>query len=189
MKLPSLSFAFHALLLALATSVMFGAYWLGRSVVMSDQIAVYQVLQNVSGIMFAVFGLWIGLLYPGLRKRVFERDDKPCTAADESSSSDNKVADHLLLPFFLSLIILFLTLLVIVIVPLLRQLPTLLAAKEILRGISFSLITLLAMLQTWTIFSAMHMTEALKGVISKGSAKKKIALRIRQNAKDGDNNG
>lgn len=185
MKLPSLSCIFHAFFLILATIAIIVSYLLGRSVVMSDQIAVYQVLQNVSGIMFAVFGLWIGLLYPGLRKRVFERDDKPCMATDESRSNDNKVADHLLLPFFLSLIILFLTLSVIVFVPLLRQLPTFLAVKDILRGISFSFITLLTMLQTWTIFSAMHMTEALKGVISKGSAKKKIASRIRQNANNG----
>lgn len=175
-------------LLAIAAAAY--SFWLGQQVSIKDQIAVYQVLQNVSGIMFAVFGLWIGLLYPGLRKRVFERTSLRENSEDASLSEDDTcVADHLLLPFFLSLFILLLTLVTIVIHPLLRQIPQLVSHKELVRGLSFAVLTALAIAQIWTIFSAMHMTEALKGVVSRRSTRNKVALRIRQNTKDGQADG
>jgi hypothetical protein len=177
-------------LILLALAAIYWSFRLGRDVALKDQIGVYQILQNVSGIMFAVFGLWIGLLYPGLRKRVFERSVCRDDAEEVSiNEDDTRVADHLLLPFFLSLFILLSTLVTIVVHPLLRQIPQLVAHKELVRGASFAVLTSLAIAQIWTIFSAMHMTEALKGVVSRRSTRNKVALRIRQNTKDGKTDG
>ncbi|TWT41369.1 hypothetical protein Pla111_30830 [Botrimarina hoheduenensis] len=188
MSRPSYRQIARILLAILAIAAVCWSFVLGRSVAISEQIAVYQVLQNVSGIMFAVFGLWIGLLYPGLRKRVFERSRADCIRSDERDD-DNQVADHLLLPFFLSLAILLLTLVAVVAHPLLRQSTTLVAHKELLRGSSFAVLSGLALAQLWTIFSAMHMTEALKGVVSRQSTRNKVANRIRQNTKEGTSDG
>lgn len=178
----------QVLIAILAAMVVIWSFVLGKSVAISEQITVYQVLQNVSGIMFAVFGLWIGLLYPGLRKRVFERSRVDCVDPAERDD-DNQVADHLLLPFFLSLGILLLTLVVIVAHPLLCQIEAFVAHKELLRGLSFAVLSGLALAQLWTIFSAMHMTEALKGIVSRQSTRNKVANRIRQNTKEGNSNG
>jgi len=184
MSRPSYQLIARILLGILAVAVVVWSLVLGRSVTMSEQIAVYQVLQNVSGIMFAVFGLWIGLLYPGLRKRVFERS-RTDSNGSESQDDDNQVADHLLLPFFLSLAILMLTLVAMVVHPLLCQIALLVAYKELLRGLSYAVLSSLALAQLWTIFSAMHMTEALKGVVSRQSTRNKVAERMRQNTKEG----
>lgn len=165
----------------LVTVVVLWSFVLGMSVEIREQIAIYQVLQNVSGIMFAVFGLWIGLLYPELRKRVFERSHA-APEIEEGRSNDDHVADSLLFPFFLSLVVVLVTLVVVVANPILRQVTALMDYKEFLRGFSFALLSGLALAQLWAICLAMNMTEALKTFIGRQSTRNNVTDRVRQNA-------
>lgn len=182
----------RGLLYVLAVVVLGWMFWIGREVPYSEQRGIYSVLRTVAGTMFAVFGLWIGLLYPELRKKVFGRRQTTSQLVIESSGSQDSAsvdrqADHLLEPFFMSLFILLATFVVDVAGPILTRVDWLVANKEVFRGLSYSFIGLLALLQVLTILGAMKITEGLKSTISRGGKHKKIRDRIRQNK--GDHSG
>lgn len=159
-------------------------YWVGRDVPFSEQTHIYAILRNVAATMFTVFGLWIGLLYPELRTKVFSRGKTTeFDVADNVTAEGNEEwqADRILQPFFLSLIILLVTFAAGVLGPIVKRAEPLKPFTEPIRGLSYSLIGLLAFLQVATIWRAMRITDNLKAAISRGKEKREVRLRIRQN--------
>lgn len=156
---------------------------LGMQVPLAEQQRLYDIIRDVASIMFAVFGLWIGLLYPELRKKVFSRGRQ--LASDEGQelarTSEDRQANHLLQPFFVSLFIVLVTVVVDVVGPLLKQVDWLVQQKAQLRGLSYCLVGVLALMQITSITQAMKITEGLKATISRGSKEKEVKDRIRQN--------
>ena len=177
----------RGMLLLLGLVILGGMFWIGQGIPYSEQQGIYSVLLTVAGIMFTVFGLWIGLLYPELRKKVFGRGQvsPPVIENTDGNDKDNvdRQADHLLQPFFASLFILLATFIVYVVGPILARVSWLVPIKEILRGISYAFIGVLAFLQLRTIFGAMKITDGLKSTISRGIKRRDIKNRIRQNRK------
>lgn len=171
------------LLSSLAIVLLGWMFWIGQDVPYVEQQKLYEMLRNVAGIMFAVFGLWIGLLYPGLRKRVFSRGtatpDVPPNGIE--AEPEDRQADHLLQPFFVSLAIVLVTVVVDIAGPVVKRIDWLLQHKGLLRGMSYSLIGVLALAQIFSIFQAMKLTDGLKATISKGRSVKDVKDRIRQN--------
>lgn len=160
------------------------AAFVGRDVPYSEQQPLYAMLQSVSGTMFAVFGLWIALLYPDLRKKVFSIDYRnEARHSDDGNDGQDEVksADHILQPFFVSLIVLLVTVLVDVIAPIVRRIALFGAFAETIRGLSYGLIGLLTFFQIVTILRAMRITDGLKAAISRGKSEMQIRKRIRQN--------
>ena len=111
------------LLVLIMISVLGWMLVLGRKVSSDEQLALYEILRNVAGTMFAVFGLWIALLYPELRNKVFGKgnsDSQSRTIAELEERSESRQADHLLQPFFVSLCILLITVVVDIAAPLVK---------------------------------------------------------------------
>lgn len=161
-------------------------FWIGRNVPYAEQIKLYEMLRNVAGTMFAVFGLWIALLYPELRKKVFGRRSTNAESVTASSDAvpEDKQADHLLQPFFMSLFILLITVVVDVIGPLIRRVDIFRDNFTWVRAASYTLIGLLAISQLLSIFRAMGITDGLKAAISRAQGEKNVRQRIRQNRDD-----
>lgn len=162
--------------------------YVGRDVPFKEQHALYSMLQNVSGIMFAVFGLWIGLLYPDIRRRVFSVDHSPdagnSTSNERHDSDDDTQANEILQPFFVSLSILLITIAVYVLAPLGGRLSISVTLEEWLRGISYGLIVLLAVLQITTVLQSIRITDRLKATISRGTSERHIKRRRHQHRND-----
>lgn len=165
-----------------------GAY-IGRNVPFSEQQPLYSMLQTVSGIMFSVFGLWIALLYPDLRRKVFSVDGKQLEADKEKivkahPYDEAQQADHILEPFFVSLFVLLLTVVFHVCAPVVKRLAFLAPWTGPIRGASYGIIGLLTFLEITTIIRAMRVTDGLKAVIGKGKIMGQVKLRIRQNREE-----
>lgn len=166
--------------------VCVGLAWmfiLGKQVPFVEQQKLYEMIRNVAGIMFAVFGLWIGLLYPELRKRVFSRGRQVSNEDphDIAAKDEDRQADHLLQPFFVSLFIVLVTVVVDIASPLLKRVEWLIQQRSLLRGVSYCLIGVLALAQIVSILQAMKITDGLKATISRGRKVKEVKDRTRQN--------
>jgi len=172
--------------LSLALVSLGWMFWIGRDVPYAEQQKLYEMLRNVAGIMFAVFGLWIGLLYPELRKKVFSRGSENSDVPPKGieAEREDRQADHLLQPFFISLTIVLVTVVVDIAGPIVRRIDWLVQHKNLLRGVSYILIGILALAQIVSILQAMKLTDGLKATISRGRSLKDIKNRIRQNRKE-----
>lgn len=174
------------LLAGLVCGILGWMFVLGKQVPFVEQQKLFEMLRNVAGIMFAVFGLWIGLLYPELRKRVFSRGATHSEIPHKGieAEREDRQADHLLQPFFVSLAIVLVTVVVDIAAPILKRIDLLVQHKSLMLGISYSLVGLLALAQIVSILQAMKLTDGLKATISRGRTAKDIKERIRQNRKD-----
>lgn len=166
--------------------VCVGLAWmfiLGKQVPFAEQQKLYEMIRNVAGIMFAVFGLWIGLLYPELRKRVFSRGRQLANEEghDIAGMNEDQQADHLLQPFFVSLFIVLVTVVIDITGPLLKRVDWFMQQRTLLRGVSYCLIGVLALMQIVSILQAMKITDGLKATISRGRKVKQVKDRARQN--------
>lgn len=175
-----------SLMIVVAIALLGWMFSLGQMVPFVQQMKLYEMLRNVAGTMFAVFGLWIALLYPELRNKVFGR--RASGASSEPvlplETSESRQADHLLMPFFLSLIILLITVIVDVAGPLAKNIDVLVRNGWIVRGLSYAVVGMLAMLLIVSIVGAMRITDGLKAVISRGEKNRDVRKRMRQNRDD-----
>lgn len=176
------------LVTCLALASLGWMFSVGRDVPYVEQQKLYEMLRNVAGIMFAVFGLWIGLLYPELRKKVFSRgtDKSDVPSKGIEAEREDRQADHLLQPFFISLAIVLITIVVDIAGPIVKRIEGLVEYKSLIRGISYFTIGVLALAQIVSILQAMKLTDGLKATISGGRSVRDIRSRIRQNRNRND---
>ncbi len=177
---------FAILLVMLLCVALAWMFILGKQVPFAEQQKLYEMIRNVAGIMFAVFGLWIGLLYPELRKRVFSRGRQFANedGHDIAGTNEDRQADHLLQPFFVSLFIVLVTVVIDIAGPLIKRVDWFMQQRPLLRGVSYCVIGVLALMQIVSILQAMKITDGLKATISRGRKAKEIKDRTRQNRND-----
>jgi phosphotransferase system glucose/maltose/N-acetylglucosamine-specific IIC component len=126
-------------------SVFFYNY--GRNVPIQKQISLYESLRNTSSIIFGVMGAWMAIIYPDTLSTII-RNKKDSTPEDRRKLQE---MGKVLSPLIYSTIILIVVLLVGITEPLLKQIPILMSHSKIIRGLSYSLISLLTILQIWSI--------------------------------------
>lgn len=158
---------------------------LGDELRVEDHQKAYDMIRNVAGVMFGVFGLWIGLLYPDLKRKIFKKNngDEPQRALQTTDNEEQ--ANALLQPFFCSLAILLTSLVIGVSIPLIEHLSILEPHKKVVKGFSYSFVGLLALVQIWTIWNAMQLTDLLKSSIDRSTKRRESRERRRQN-RNGD---
>lgn len=140
------SFIFCCLGLFCVVLCMLG-FAFGKNVNVSVQWPLYEALRTTSAIIFAVVGAWLAIIYPERLKIAVRK---------ESSISDDAPRLKLILtPAVSSAVILIMVLLIGVLHPLLRQVPELMEHKELIRGISFSLLVALTLWQIASVVIAM----------------------------------
>lgn len=121
-------------------------YVLGKNVEVSVQWPLYDTLRNTSAIIFAVVGAWLAIIYPERLKFSVRKQD--------GASEDAPGLKLILTPAVSSAAILIIVLLLGVMHPLLRQIPELMAHKEVIRGASFCLLVALTLWQMVTVVIA-----------------------------------
>ena len=165
---------------ATAIAAIGWCFVLGQSLSFKEHVEAYAMIRNVSGVMFGVFGLWVGLLYPDLRNKIF-RGQSAESGESESVSENERQANSLLQPFFCSLAIFLLSFVAGVVVPLGRHIPLAQSYPLMAKGISYATIGLLAIVQIWTIWNAIQLTDVMKKSVDLASKRKHLRDRRRQN--------
>ena len=139
-------------------------YFYGRSVLFSEQWPLYEALRNTASIIFAVVGAWLAIVYPERFKLSLGRVD------GTSPAKSSRSMGMLLLPAVHSTVLLVVLLLVGVLVPLVKQLPFVLAHVENFRGLSYAFVIGLTWWQIVIVVMTLFPAEALQTQAAKEQA-------------------
>jgi hypothetical protein len=142
-------------------------FWPGISVSLEKQWPLFEALRTTASIIFAVIGVWLALIYPQALEKLM----------DGQATGDPAVSQRyaqLLKPLFYATA----TLAFILVYGLARQIfpqyPVFVKYSDTLRGLSFSMLTFLTLLQLWTLFLLLVPGEVLKDDLSKASARREL---------------
>ncbi|BBO72700.1 hypothetical protein DSCW_01170 [Desulfosarcina widdelii] len=122
-----------------------GFFYYGKNIPFSEQWILYEALRNTSAIIFGVMGAWLAILYPSGLLNIFgKKENMPDT-------NTSKNVKKFFPPIVYSTLILSYVLMAGVIAPLLKTIPILMNYKDILRGLSYSIIGMLTLVQLWAL--------------------------------------
>lgn len=148
--------AISFLLVLVATPIVLAGYFLGKSVPFSEQWPLFEALRTTASIIFAVVGAWLAIIYPERLRLSFR---------GEAGGNGKAVKmGQLLHPAMHSTAILCVVLFVGIAAPLLKQLPVLLAHRDVLRGLSYGLLVSLTLWQIWTVVLTLIPADVVKSV-------------------------
>jgi uncharacterized membrane protein (UPF0182 family) len=116
------------------------AFTKGREVSFQTQWPLYEALRNTSGIVFAVMGAWIAIIYP-----------EAFRSLSSSNDEGKKNILNMLQAMSISALILAFILVVALCVPLMKQFSVLNDYVKPLRGVSYTFVSILTVAQLWTI--------------------------------------
>jgi len=138
----------HVKLLLTTLGIIALVYWsftTGQKVPFKEQWPLFEALRTTASIIFAVVGAWLAIIYPEQLKLAFS----PKKQHKKKSSTVGLY--EVLSPALHSTAILAIILLIGVIAPLARHSLLLLEYKKYLRGVSYSMLSLLTIWQLGTI--------------------------------------
>lgn len=126
--------------LLISSFVVVLSYAKGKNIEFQAQWPLYEALRNTSGIVFAVMGAWIAIVYPDSLKN-----------ASSPDSTEKDDIFYMLQAMLISALILSSVLLVGIAAPLIKQYEFLSIYSQFLRGISYALLSMMTMAQLWTL--------------------------------------
>jgi len=160
------------ILLALIFIIGLACYIFGQSIPMEEQTPLFEGLRNTSAIIFGVMGAWIAILHPDSLKHIFSKN------GENISIEDKNTIKLLLSPILTSTCILSIVLVVPLFIVAGKTLPNLFQYKDVFRGISFTLLGYLTLLQLWTLILSLIPGEILKRNIQKQEVKDEVKDRM-----------
>lgn len=157
-------------------SVASVCYIYGRNVPFSEQWSLYEALRTTAAIIFGVMGAWIAIVFPNSLTRIFDK-------SYENKKEEVLKIKRLLFPLSVSTAILAFVLLLGVAAPILKQLSLIQQHVEIGRGLSFSLLGILTLIQLWTLIASLAPGESLLFELAKEEDKSQVLKRLKSNIK------
>lgn len=161
-----------AILIVFAAIFLMAMFWLGQEIPMESQLEMYGDLRNTSAIIFGVMGAWLAILHPSSLKVVFSEDNK------EINPKDKTTITLLLRPIFVATIVLVAALLIGPTVLAAKTIHQLLDIRETLRGLSFSLLCSLSVLQLWALLLTLVPADLIYLKIQKDEKNAQIKKRM-----------
>lgn len=173
-KLAISIYAFFAVVAAVICGL---GYYFGRHIPFAQQWPLYEALRTTAAIIFAVVGAWLAIVYPERLKFSF---DQPSSAPQSlQKKSNRKNFELLFVPAIHSTVILIVLLLSGIIAPLLKQIAWAPESLEIIRGLSYLLVTALTLWQIAIVAMAIAPVEMLMGRAAQEEVQEKIDRRFR----------
>jgi hypothetical protein len=154
----------------IAIGITLIAMWPGQWILFSVQWPFYEALRTTAGIIFAVIGAWVTVLYPRGLERVFNRK-----MAD--SGVEVKRVNSLMAPLFYSTIVLAIVLLI---GPLSEVVKLLLSGNipyRLARALSFGLLVYLTLVQMWSLILTLLPAEVAQEELGQAQYKKDLSER------------
>lgn len=149
-------------------------FWFGRNIPFSEQWSLYEALRTTSAIVFGVMGAWIAIVFPVAITNIFSKDYK------NKKNEIGKIS-RLLLPLSISTMILGYILLLGIAAPIFKQFGYFLDHVEIIRGISYSMLGILTLVQLWTLLLALSPGENLLHELVMREDKDEVMNRLTSN--------
>ena len=156
----------------LVTSIALAALFQGQEIEMSKQIPLFEGLRNTSAIIFGVMGAWLAILHPDSLKKVFGSD------GGKIPDQEKNTIMLLLSPIIISTAIIATVLILFPMVEVSKTVNSLIPYKGILRGVSFSLLSTLTLLQLWALILTLIPGDIIKKHIDKENTKKAVVKRM-----------
>ena len=151
-------------------------YFFGQKVVFVEQWSLYEALRTTAAIIFGVMGAWIAIVYPNSLTKIFDKN------YDNKSAEIQKIK-RLLFPLTVSTSILAIVLLLGLLAPIIRQIDFFAKHAEIVRGMSFSTLGILTLVQLWTLIVSLAPGESLLFELAQEDDKSKTIKRLKSNIK------
>lgn len=156
----------------LVVSIALAAYLHGQEIAMSRQMPLFEGLRNTSAIIFGVMGAWLAILHPESLKNIFRSN------GGKLPDQEKNTIMLLLSPIIISTAIIATVLILFPLVELSKTIDYFLAYRGILRGLSFSLLSSLTLLQLWALILTLAPGDIVKKHIDKESTKNMVAKRM-----------
>jgi len=156
----------------LINGIIFICYYFGQRVPITAQIPLFEGLRNTSAIIFGVMGAWIAILHQDSLKKLFSR------SGGNIPKEDRETINLLLSPILISTLILAIVLVAPLMISIGKTIPSLAVFKNIFRGISFSVLSALTLLQLWTLVLTLIPSDILKRTVQKQEEKDKIKYKM-----------
>lgn len=147
-------------------------YTHGQHIAMTNQMPLYEGLRNTSAIIFGVMGAWLAILHPDSLKEVFGGGNQ------RLPEQEKKTIMLLLSPIIISTIIIAIVLVLFPLVELGKTISHLHAHKNIFRGLSFSTLIALTLLQLWALILTLVPGDIVKKHIDKENTSHAIKKRM-----------
>lgn len=151
-------------------------YVFGGNIPFSEQWSLFEALRTTSAIIFGVMGAWIAIVFPTALTNIFDKEF-------ENKKEEVRKISRLLLPLSVSTAILAFVLLLGVVAPIVKQLPLIQGYIGVARGLSFSVLGVLTVVQLWTLLASLAPGESLLFEISKEEDKAKVLKRLQSSIK------
>ncbi|MES9907194.1 MAG: hypothetical protein ABW150_01635 [Candidatus Thiodiazotropha sp.] len=151
-------------------------YIFGREISFADQWPLYEALRTTASIIFGVMGAWIAIVYPEVLTKIFDKKT-------ENKKDEIRKIKRLLLPLGISTLILAAILVIGIASPILKQIDFFTARIDIARGISFSSLGILTLVQLWTLIASLAPGEHLLFELYKEESKSSLVKRLQSNIK------
>ncbi|WP_146003559.1 hypothetical protein [Kineobactrum sediminis] len=156
----------------LVASVALAALLQGQEIAMSRQMPLFEGLRNTSAIIFGVMGAWLAILHPESLKKIF--------GSDGGKIPDQEKGTIMLLfsPILISTAVIAAVLVIFPLVEFSKTIDYFATHKRVLRGLSFSLLSVLTLLQLWALILTLAPGNIVKKHIDKESAKSAVVKRM-----------
>lgn len=118
-------------------------FWFGRNVPIAQQESLYDALRNMSAIIFGIMGAWTAILHPDLLSHL--------TNPSKLLRQDMPDSRHLITPMVYAACALAFVLIMEVLRPIASQFDYLVDHSKTVRGMSFSILGALTVLQIWAL--------------------------------------
>lgn len=139
------------------------AFFYGKNIPYSEQSSIYEGLRTTSGIVFGIMGAWIAIIHPGSLGDFF---------GDRKTASKQML--RLLSTMLIAVFVLSAVLLIGFIVPALKQVYLIEVYKPVFRGLSYSIVCFLTMLQVWSLFLVLLPNYIVKEKLKKEEGEEEV---------------
>lgn len=154
----------------LTVCLSIGLAWPGQWVHFAAQWPFYEGLRTTAGIVFAVIGAWITVLYPRGLEAVFDRNKL-------DSSSEVERVNALLEPLLYTTVVLIVILAAGPMSLVLKQWLHHAYEFRVARGIAFGLLTYLTLVQIWSLLLTLRPADSAQDKLGDAQYKKELTGR------------
>lgn len=127
-------------------SIVFICFYYGKNIKYDDQQKLFDALRNTSSTIFAIMGIWIAVIYPNILTKV--------SSSNHHNQEDIAKIKSLIYPMIYSLFIFSSVLIFQFLAPVIKQISFFQYHYKIIRASSYAFLSILTLLQLWTVLLA-----------------------------------
>jgi hypothetical protein len=156
-------------------------FYFGQNIPFEKQWPLYDSLRSTASIVFGVMGAWIAIIYPEALTELLGR-----TLKSETTDKSREVR-KLISPLIYSTAILVAVLLIGILAPIFKLIPLLVDHTRLIRGISYSFLGVLTVLQIWSVLLTLLPADLVKININRVQNKQENRQRFLSRTQDHSN--